>query len=45
MKRGRYYNVRIKKGFVYTCEISKESGYIRVKRYKIKNWKMIRDEV
>jgi hypothetical protein len=32
----------IKKGFIYTYEVSKESGYIRVKRYKIKNWEIIR---
>jgi hypothetical protein len=35
----------IKKGFIYTRETSKESGYIKVKRYKIKNWEMIRKKL
>lgn len=35
----------IKKGFIYTYKTSKESGYIRVKRYKIKNWEMIREGI
>lgn len=35
----------IKNGFIYTYEISKESGYIRVKRYKIKNWNQIREGI
>lgn len=42
MKRGGYDNIRIKKGFIYTYEVTKESGYIKVKRYKIKNWEIIR---
>lgn len=32
----------IRKGYIYTYEISKETGYIKVKRYKIKNWEQIR---
>lgn len=50
--KGYYlYNIKIKplllevikKGYIYTYEISKETGYIKVKRYKIKNWEQIRE--
>jgi hypothetical protein len=45
MKRGRFHNVRIKKEFIYTREMSEESSYIKVERYKIKNWELIRKEL
>ena len=32
----------IKHGFLYTQEIDKETGFIQVKKYKIKNWEKIK---
>jgi hypothetical protein len=35
----------IKNGFVYLIDSSDESGNVRIKRYKIKNWEQIKREI
>ncbi len=37
-----FYPPVIKNGYDYTREIDLETGYIKIKRYKIKNWDQIR---
>jgi hypothetical protein len=36
-------NPLIRNGYIYSSEICQETGYTKIKRYKIKNWKQIRD--
>ena len=35
----------IKNGFIYNVDTNEESGEIKIKRFKIKNWKQIREEI
>jgi hypothetical protein len=38
-----FYPPVIENGYDYTREIDQETGYTKIKRYKIKNWKQIRE--
>ncbi len=50
-KKGYYlYRVKIpvrfpliKHGYIYTAEFNRDTGYAKIKRYKIKNWEQIRE--
>jgi len=35
----------IKNGYVYTREYDSITGYIQIKRYKIKNWEQIKERI
>jgi len=35
----------IKNGYIYSLSIDRETGYIKIKRYRIKNWKRIKEGI
>jgi hypothetical protein len=35
----------IKNGYIYNIEFNQDTGYSKIKRYKIKNWEQIKTEV